>query len=225
MPRKTLREISQSSGQGSNDDGRPVNSFASAKTLTNGGGRASSKDDDADGSMYQNDEDGSLNNSSVAAKTRRKREGEVNSESGGHGKSKKLREAAPTGEDLSDSAVPSRLGNSVESAKTRTNGGGSATVDAEDEDSHSDVSSKMGTEEQGKAEDAEERRVMEILEQLQNLPREQVIHTLERVMRESRTSPRVNPKAWLIPKLPSTDLRRRGRLERIFQLLAVDLIN
>jgi len=29
----------------------------------------------------------------------------------------------------------------------------------------------------------------------------------------------------LIPKLPSTDLRRRGRLERIFQLLAVNLTN
>ena len=73
MPKKTLREISQSSGQGSKNDRHPVNSLASAKTRTNGGGRASSKDDDADGSMYQNDEVGSLNNSSVAAKTWRKR--------------------------------------------------------------------------------------------------------------------------------------------------------
>jgi len=158
------------------------------------GGRAKSKDDDANGADDSTDQSpvyDSLFNSSVPTKTRGKREGEAHvSEASRDGKKKRV-EAARS-EDSSNVAGASHLNNSVESAKTRTNRGGSATLDAEGEDSDSNVSPTTGTEVQGQAEDAEElkrqaeeKRLMEILEELKGVSRARLIETMERVLEKT----------------------------------------
>ena len=186
MPRKPL--YSSPSGQKFNDGRHPGNSSDSAKTRIMRGGRAKSKDDDANGADDSTDQspvDDSLVNSSVPAKTRGKRGGEAHvSEASRDGKKKRV-EAARS-EDSSNVAGASHLNNSVESAKTRTNRGGSATSDAEGDDSDSNVSPTTGTEVQGQAEDAEELgqavegRLGEIWENLQQLPRSLILQTMER---------------------------------------------
>ena len=145
MPRKPL--YSSPSGQKSNDGRHPVNSSDSAKTRIMRGGRAKSKDNDANGADDSTDQSpvyDSLVKSSVPTKTRGKREGEAHvSEASRDGKKKRV-EAARS-EDSSNVAGASHLNNSVESAKTRTNGGGRANSKDDDSDGWADQNLEEGS--------------------------------------------------------------------------------